>query len=163
MTIATAASPEPRARRILFASLALNLFFVGAAVAVAVHDTLFAVQARTVDIRSPAARIERMAAALPPADGTALRAEFATRAAAVDAARDAYRQAQDAVRDAIRAPNLDADAMRARMADVRTARQAFDQALQAVFVAAVPRMSPEGRVKLADTSAPRPPERNANR
>ena len=106
--------------------------------------------------RSPAARIDRLAATLPADDAEKLRSEFRSRQATVDAARDNYRRLQDVIRRALRAEPFDPAAMRAAMADARAARQAFDQALQGVVASAAEQMSVAGRDKLADWPASRP-------
>src|SRR5207302_9443454 len=94
---------ERASRFLLLASLGLNLFFVGATGALAARH-YFAERAATAAPldRSVAARIERLAATLPPADADALRAEYRVNSATVDASREAYRKAQDDVRATLR-------------------------------------------------------------
>jgi uncharacterized membrane protein len=166
MTMATAAVPgEDRASRwILLVSLALNLFFVGAAGAFVVRHYVVdsAGSAAPVD-RSVAARIERLASTLPASDGEILRGEYRARAATVDGSRDAYRAAQDEVRQTLRREPFQADAMRAAMSETRRARQAFDQLLQDVIASAAAKMSPAGRSKLAEWPPGPRPGRDASR
>ena len=153
MTIATSAAlGEDRASRwLLLASLALNVFLVGAAGAlVARHYWTAGAGAPPPLDRSVAARIERIAATLPAADADLLRTDYRANAGKVDASRDAYRQAQDDVRATLRAEPFQDDAMRAAMVKTRAARQAFDQQLQDAIASAAARMSPAGRNKLAD-------------
>ena len=112
--------------------------------------------AATVIDRSPAARIDRLAATLPAVDAEKLRGEFRRQQAGVDAARDNYRRLQDVIRHTLRAEPFDPVAMRAAMAEARAARQAFDHALQGVVAAAAEQMSVAGRNKLADWPGSRP-------
>jgi uncharacterized membrane protein len=152
MTMATSAIAEDRTSRwIVLVSLALNLFFVSAAGALMVRH-YFAdrpTSATPVD-RSVSARIERLAATLPPADAEILRAEYRANAASVDASREGYRKAQDDVRQTLRDEPFQAEAMRAAMIRTRAARQTFDQLLQDVIASAAGKMSAAGRNKLAD-------------
>src|SRR4051812_25620691 len=91
--LSSSAAPAPR--RLLLGSLALNLFFVGIIAALLV---------RTPELpdRSVAARIERLAASLPPADGDKLRAEFRADRAAVNGTRAAYDNARETIRGVLR-------------------------------------------------------------
>jgi uncharacterized membrane protein len=142
-------------RLLLVCSLALNVFFVGAAGALAARHYLAAPAPPAVVDRSVAGRIERLAAPLPAGDADILRAEFRDRSAAVEAVQGTYRQAQDRIRRALRANPFEAEPLREAMAGTRAARQDFDRALQEVIAAAADRMSPAGRDKLADWP-PRP-------
>jgi uncharacterized membrane protein len=130
-------------RWLLLGSLALNLFFVGIAVA------MFVRQPPPVD-RSISTRIERLAAALPDPDAEILRRNYQANRGAVDAARAAYENSRDSIRQALRREPFDAAAMRNAMTQTRTARQNFDQLLQNVIVAASGEMSQAGRSRLAD-------------
>jgi uncharacterized membrane protein len=152
MTLATSAvaGGERTARWVLVGSLALNLFFVCATGALMVrHYVADSVTATPVD-RSVAARMERLAATLPPADAAILRADYRANAPTVDAARDAYLKAQDEVRQTLRDELFQVDAMRAAMIRARAARQSFEQLLQDVIASASAKMSAAGRSKLAD-------------
>jgi uncharacterized membrane protein len=158
MTFAHIAStPGSTPRWLLFASLALNLFFAGIAGALIVrHYTAAPAATTSVGERGDAARIEYLASLLPPADGTILRNHFAARRAAIEAARSNYRAKQETIRQALREETLNAGAMRTAMAETRAARQNFDQILHGVIAGAASEMSPAGRRKLADwRSAPR--------
>jgi uncharacterized membrane protein len=141
---------------LLLVSLALNLFFVGVGAAYVVRHYFSAPPAATAIDRSPAARIDRLAATLPAADAEKLRGEFRRQQAGVDAARDNYRRLQDVIRQTLRAEPFDPAAMRTAMAEARAARQAFDHALQGVVAAAAEQMSVAGRNKLADWPGSRP-------
>jgi len=152
MTLATSAVPggERTSRWVLLGSLALNLFFVCATGALMVrHFVADSVTAAPVD-RSVAARIERLAATLPPADAAILRADYRANAPTVDASREAYLKAQDEVRQALRDDPFRVEAMRAAMIRARAARQSFDQLLQDMIASASDKMSAGGRNKLAD-------------
>jgi uncharacterized membrane protein len=147
----TASSPAPassgrRSRWILFASLALNLFFIGACAAFAWRHYAWERHGPW----TPATRMERLAAALPPGDGEKLRGEFRAQQRNIEAAITAYRQAQRHMREALRAEPFNAETLRAAMAEARTARGKLDEALQDVIATAGAAMTPEGRRSLAD-------------
>ena len=133
-------------RRILFISLALNLFFVGAWAALAWRHYAWDHHRPW----TPAVRIERLAEALPATDAEKLRAEFRARQSNIDAAIASYRQAQRAMREALRADPFDPAALRTAMADARSARSRLDEGLQDVIATAGAMMTPEGRRSLAD-------------
>jgi uncharacterized membrane protein len=135
------ATPAPR--RLLFGSLALNLFFIGVTAALLVR-------APAPPDRNIGARIERLAASLPQADGDKLRADFNTERAAVNATRLNYDKARDGIRTVLRTEPFDAAAMREAMSKARAARQDFDLVLHGVIAKAAAEMTPAGRQKLAD-------------
>jgi uncharacterized membrane protein len=143
---------EDRASRwILLVSLGLNLFFIGAGGTLAARHYLADKTVATAPVdRSVAARIERLAATLPSADGEILRAEYRANASTVDGTRDTYRKAQDEVREILRSEPFSPDAMRAAMSKARMARQTFAHQLQDVIATAAAKMTPAGRSKLAD-------------
>jgi uncharacterized membrane protein len=142
-----APAPASRwSRRILYVSLALNLFFVGAWAALAWRHYAWDHHRPW----TPATRIERLAEALPSADAEKLRAEFRAHQSTIDATVSAFRQAQRAVRDALRAEPFNPAALRSAMADARMARSRLDEALQDVIATAGATMTPEGRRSLAD-------------
>ena len=147
----TVSPPVPaRSRRwsrwILFVSLALNLFFIGAWAAFAWRHYAWERHRPW----TPATRIERLAAALPAGDAEKLRSEFRTHQGNIEAAVAAYRQAQRKTREALRAEPFNADALRSVMAEARNARGKLDEALQDVIASAGAAMTPEGRRSLAD-------------
>ena len=147
----TASSPAPAPvsrwpRWILFASLALNLFFVGAWAAFAWRHYA----GERHGPWDPATRMERLAASLPPGDGEKLRGEFRAHQKNIETAITLYRQAQRRTRDALRAEPFNAETLRAVMAEARTARGKLDEALQDVIATAGAAMTPEGRRSLAD-------------
>ena len=140
---------RPASRLILLVSLALNLFFIGAAVALAWRHYAWSPE-RGPGYWTPAARIERLAAVLPAADAEKLRAVLRERIATIDAANNTYRMVQERLRAALRAEPFSADAARTAMAEARAARAKLDEALQEVIVSASAQMAPESRHRLAD-------------
>ena len=154
MSVAQAFSATERgsSRWLLLGSLALNLFFVGVAIAMAVRAPAPSYWDRNVFVR-----VERLAATLPPADADILRGEInANRAAIVDA-QASYHAAQDHIHQVLRQEPFDVEALRAAMTKTRAGRQAFDQSIQGVFAVIAGKISPAGRQALADW----PPGRKA--
>lgn len=154
MTIAQHAPTTIRvsSRWLLLGSLALNLFFIGVAVALAVRSPAPPTWDRDVFVRT-----ERLAATLPPADADILRGEIKAHRDTIESLQNKYSMAREAIRDTLRQDTFDPTAMRAAMAQTRAARQAFDQTIQGVFAGSAARMSPAGRKALADW----PPGRKA--
>ncbi len=132
-------------RWLLLGSLALNLFFVGIAVAMAVRAPSPPPWDRNVFVR-----VDRLAASLPPADGDLLRGQIKAGTAAIEDTQARYRTAQDGIRSMLRQEPFDTAALQAAMAATRAARQNFDQTIQGVFAHAASQMSPAGRRALAD-------------
>ena len=155
MTLAqTASFTERRSSRwLLLGSLALNLFFIGVAIAMAIRGP---VPPPTWD-RNVFVRAERIAATLPPTDADVLRGAINGNKQALETAQTDYRAAQDGIRAALRAEPFKQDDLRAAMTKTRGARQAFDQLLQGAFADAAAKMSPAGRQALAAW----PPGRNS--
>jgi uncharacterized membrane protein len=139
------ASARGGMRWLLLGSLALNLFFIGIAIAMAVRPA----PAPTWD-RNVFVRVERLAASLPPSDADILRGEINGKRAALEGAQMQYRGAQDEIRASLRAEPYASETTRAAMAKTRAARQSFDQMLQGVFADATAKMSPAGRKAVAD-------------
>jgi uncharacterized membrane protein len=154
MTIAQMAPAMTRgsSRWLLLGSLALNLFFVGVAVAFAIRAPAAPSWDRNVFVR-----VERVAATLPPADADLLRGQINGNRSTIEDTQTKYRTAQDAIRATLRQDPFDAAAMGAVMAKTRAARQNFDQVIQGVFAGAAAQMSSAGRHALADW----PPRRNS--
>lgn len=148
MSIAQLAPTMKRfsSRWLLLGSLALNLFFIGAAIALAVRPPA---PAPAWD-RDVFVRIERIAASLPSGDTTILRGQIAANRDGIESAQAKYRSAQNVIREALRAEPFDAEALRVAMANTRAARQAFDQTVQGVFAGSAAQMSQIGRQALAD-------------
>jgi len=132
-------------RWLLLGSLALNLFFVGVAVAMAIRSPAPPAWDRNVLVR-----VERIAATLPPADADLLRSQITANRETIEDAQTKYRTAQDSIRTTLRQDPFDPAEMRAAMAKTRAARQNFDQVIQGVFAGLAPQMSPAGRHALAD-------------
>jgi uncharacterized membrane protein len=133
-------------RWLLLGSLALNLFFIGAAVALAIRPPA---PPPTWD-RDVFVRVERLASALPPADADILRGNINADRAIIETTQREYRDAQNSIRATLRQEPFDAAAMQAAMAKTRAARLAFDQTIQAAFAKAAAEMSQAGRNTLAD-------------
>jgi uncharacterized membrane protein len=143
-------------RWLLLGSLALNLFFVGAAGAVAFRYSgpVPLTHVARID-HDLASRLDRIAASLPPTDAEAMRAQLRAEAEQVATAQADLRLSQEAVRKSLRAEPFNPEAMRAAMADNRTARENFDQVLHDMLASAAANMSVVGRNKLADWPAER--------
>ena len=137
---------------LLLGSLALNLFFIGWVVAMAIRQPPAPVWDRNVFVR-----VERLAATLPAADAAILRSEIDASRQQLDGAQNRYRDSQREIRAAIRSEPYNPEAVRSAMAQTRAARQAFDQMIQGVFVEATTKMSAAGRKAVADW----PPGRNS--
>jgi uncharacterized membrane protein len=147
MTVAQYAATTTRgsSRWLLLGSLALNLFFVGVAVAMAVRAPAPPAWDRNVFVR-----VEHIADTLPPSDADLLRGQITANRQLIDEAQTKYHTAQDSIHAALRRQPFDAGALRAAMAQTRAARQSFDQVIQGVFAFSAAQMSPAGRQALAD-------------
>ena len=132
-------------RWLLLGSLALNLFFIGVAIAMAVRAPAPPSWDRNVFVR-----VERIAASLPAADADLLRGRVNTNRASIEDMQTTYRAAQDEIRSILRREPFDAAAVQAAMAKARLARQDFDQAIQGAFATSAAQMSQAGRNALAD-------------
>ena len=154
MSIAQAfpAMDRPSSRWLLLGSLALNLFFVGIAIAMMVRSPAPSYWDRNVFVR-----VERLAATLPPADTDILRGEINANRTAIENAQAAYHAAQDSIHDVLRQEPFDAEALRAAMAKTRAARLASDQTIQGVFAGIASKISPAGRQALANWPPGRKP------
>ncbi|MDO8877278.1 MAG: periplasmic heavy metal sensor [Pseudolabrys sp.] len=133
-------------RWLLLGSLALNLFFIGAAIALAVRPPA---PAPAWD-RDVFVRVERIAGTLPAADAAILRAQIQANRGGIESTQEKYRSAQGTIREALRTEPFDAEALRAAMGNARTARQTFDQTIQGVFAGSAAQMTQGGRQALAD-------------
>ena len=147
MTLAQFAPAMTRgsSRWLLLGSLALNLFFVGAAVAMAIRAPAAPAWDRNVFVR-----VERIATTLPPSDADLLRGQIDTNRAAIEDTQTKYRTAQHEIRVTLRQDPFDPAALREAMAKSRAARQNFDQVVQGVFAGVATQMSAAGRHALAD-------------
>jgi uncharacterized membrane protein len=154
MSIAQAVPTMDRSssRWLLLGSLALNLFFLGVAIAMAVRAPAPSYWDRNVFVR-----VERLAATLPPADADILRSRINANRTAIEDAQTAYHTSQDQIHEVLRQEPFDVEVMRAAMAKTRAGRQAFDQTIQGVFAGVAASLSPAGRQALANW----PPGRKA--
>jgi uncharacterized membrane protein len=143
--IAPLSAERSGSRWLLLGSLALNLFFVGAAIAMAVRAPTQGWWDQDVFVR-----VERLAATLPEQDAAIVRAQIQSNHDAIAGAQKSYRVDQDAIRATLRKEPFDVEAMRAAMATTRAARQTYDQTIQGVFSTAAAQMSQAGRNALAD-------------
>ena len=148
MSLAPAAMTRGSSRWLLLGSLALNLFFIGVALAIAVRPTP-APSASTWD-PDVFVRMERIAQTLPPADAALLREQVNADRATVTTAQQAYQHDRETIREALRAQPFDASALRAAMSRTRADRQNYDQILQNLFAEAASKMSAQGRLALAN-------------
>jgi uncharacterized membrane protein len=143
-----------RVRWLLLGSLVLNLFFVGAAGAVALRYSSSVPLSTVARIdHSAADRLNRLAATLPMTDATVMRTELRVDAVQIAAAQADLRLSQEKFRDSLRAEPFDLGAMRVALVQVQTARDKFDLVLHNVIAAAAAKMSVVGRNKLADWPA----------
>ncbi len=140
-----------RVRWLLLGSLALNLFFVGAAGAVAYRYSSPVPLATVARIdHGLASRLNRIAASLPSTDAKIMRSELRAAEEKVAAAQADLRLSQDEVRSSLRAEPFDPEAVRTAMADNRAARDNFDEVLHDMIATAAAKMSVVGRNKLAE-------------
>ncbi|HZP77889.1 MAG TPA: periplasmic heavy metal sensor [Pseudolabrys sp.] len=153
---ASSVSVRGSSRWLLLGSLALNLFFVGALIAMAVRSAP-APQAWDRDIF---VRVERIAATLPPADAAILKDNVKAQRESIERTQFAYHTAQDSIHEMLRQEPFRVEAMRAAMTETRAARQTFYQLIQGIFAASAAQMSPAGRHALADWPPGRKPANN---
>lgn len=140
------AQARPRTRWLLLGSLALNLFFIGIAIAMVVrHPPPPRAWDRDIFVRT-----ERLAEGLPKADRDILLQQIQANRPAIEKTQNEYRAAQESIRANLRKEPFNINAMRAAMNDTRVARQAFDVAVQNAFASAAEQMSQNGRTALAD-------------
>lgn len=144
-TEAAAARPRRGIRWLLFGSLALNLFFIGIAVALAVRASEPRRWHRDVFVRT-----ERLASTLPKADAAILLDQMKASHDAIKTTQKKYRDARDDIRDRLRQQPFSEQDVRAAMAASRAARQSYDEVLHGMFADAAAKMSAEGRRAMAD-------------
>ena len=113
MTVAQYAPAMTRfsSRWLLLGSLALNLFFVGVALAMAIRAPAPPAWDRNVFVR-----VEHIADTLPPADADLLRGQINANRQLIDDAQRQYHPAQDQIHETLRREPFDVEAMRAAMA-----------------------------------------------
>jgi len=132
-------------RWLLLGSLALNLFFVGIALAMIIRAPAPSYWDPNVLVR-----IERLAATLPPADAGILRNQIDANRAAIEDAQTKYHSARQHIHEVLRREPFDVEAMRAATAQTRTSRLNFDQTVQGVFADIAAKITPAGRQALAN-------------
>jgi uncharacterized membrane protein len=112
-----------RVHWLLLGSLALNLFFVGGAGAVAFrYNSPVPLTTVTRIDHNLVGRLNRVADGLPPEDADAMRAQLRTDAEKLAAVQADLRLSQDDMRKNLRAEPFDADAMRGAMAENHAAQ-----------------------------------------
>lgn len=143
MTTTAIARPGGRTRIFLVVSLALNLFLAG--MMVAWH------------MRPPPPpgpwferMIQRMSGDLAPADRDILQAAYQARRPELDRMDKDVQAARERVGAAMRAQPYDPAALEKAMADARDAREPVVETVEQAVAEAAAKMSPEGRMKLAD-------------
>ena len=139
-------------RWLLLGSLALNLFFVGVAVAMAIRAPAPSYWDPDVFVR-----VERLAATLPPADADILRGQINANHAAIEQTQTQYHAARQRIHDALRQEPFNVEAMRTAMAQTRASRMAYDQTIQNVFADIAAKITPAGRQALANWPPGRKP------
>src|ERR1039458_5367842 len=107
---ASAITPGP-SRWLLLGSLALNLFFVGVALAMAIRAPAPPAWDRNVFVR-----VEHIADTLPPADADQLRGQINANRQLLDDTQRQYHSAPDPIHETLRHEPFDVEAMRAAMA-----------------------------------------------
>src|SRR6478609_2503995 len=132
-------------RWLLLGSLALNLFFVGIALAMVIRAPAPSYWDPNVFVRA-----ERLAATLPPADGEILRKHIDANHVAIEDAQSKYHSARQHIHAVLRQEPFDVEAMRTATAQTRTARLNFDQTVQGVFADIAAKITPAGRQALAN-------------
>jgi len=148
---AMSATTSGSSRWLLLGSLALNLFFVGVAVAMVIRAPAPSYWDRNVFVR-----VERLATTLPPADADLVRGAMNANLDVIEAAQAKFHEAREHIHTTLRQEPFDPAALRAAMADSRNARLALDQLVQGAFANTAGQMSAAGRHALADW----PPGRN---
>lgn len=132
-------------------SLALNVFF---ATVIAMRPPHFG---HPPGPPNPNHIVERIADVLPPADAAILRQVFAAHSADIERGHALMHVMPNRVRAILAAPQLDNAALGQVMADDRAARATMDEAIQAVVMETIPKLSDEGRARLSRWD-PRPPD-----
>jgi uncharacterized membrane protein len=145
INMSPAVTSRGSSRWLLLGSLALNLFFIGIAIAMFVRAPGPPTWDRNVFVR-----VERITASLPPSDADILRGQIKARHDTIEDTQSKFRASQDTIRAMLRKEPFDIAAVQDAMAKARTARQNFDQTIQGIFASSAAQMSPAGRQALAD-------------
>jgi uncharacterized membrane protein len=143
--VKTATPPGRLLRWAFLVSLALNLFFIGAATTHALRN-----QIDGQGHYKPGLRLDAMVETLPAADGAKLRAALDADMDKVTAAHEAYRAAQATARQALQAQPFDQPVLDRALADIRSKREVLQRVLQTVVSRAAAQMSPDGRERLGE-------------
>jgi uncharacterized membrane protein len=148
MSIAQALTTTTRgnSRWLLLGSLALNLFFIGVAVAIAIRGP--ASPSRWD--RNVFVRVERLAATLPQADADIVRSAMQAHHDAIESAQGKYHSSREHIHETLRHDPFKVEDLRAAMAETRMARQNFDQVIQGVFADVALQLSAAGRHAIAN-------------
>lgn len=134
---------------LLIASLALNLLLVAAIGAYSLRQNTQTAGERW------AAKMERLADAMPAADGGMLRGALAAHMPTLEAARAELRTSREAIAGALRTDPFDRAALERAMADFGIKRVGLQRAYQAMIADGAAGMSADGRAKMADWSSRR--------
>ncbi|MGB7259959.1 MAG: periplasmic heavy metal sensor [Pseudolabrys sp.] len=135
---------QPIYRWLTLTSLGLNLLFAGIAIAIVIR-----IPTTPADY-DVFVHFERLSNTLPPADARLLRGQINASREAIKTAQMQYHAMQDQIRKTLRRDPFDLAAARAGMANIRVARENFDQVIQNAVAITAPQMSPAGRRALAD-------------
>lgn len=145
MSTTAVARPRSQTRVFLVLSLALNLFLGGVMVAWHMRPPPPPPQGPWFE-----RMIQRMSTDLPPADRDVLQAAYQTRKGELDRMDKDVQAARERVGAAMRAQPYDPAALDKAMADARDAREPVLESVEQAVAEAAAKMSPEGRMKLAD-------------
>ncbi len=134
---------------LLLASLAANVFL---GVTVGMH---FSRGPKGPPPR-PERLLEEMADVLPPEDARVLRAAMEAHRTDFSESRDEPRRHHEQIRLALMAEPFDVEAFRRASSEFRAKRERMGDRLDVVLIEALPKMSPEGRKRLAEFRPPPP-------
>jgi uncharacterized membrane protein len=101
--------------------------------------------------------IDHVVGILSPADATIVRAAFDRHKAALESNEALAHALPERLREVLRHEPLDEAALLAVVTKGRAAHNLMDDALTDTLMEAAPKISPEGRAKLADMRPPGPP------
>lgn len=136
----------------LLLSLAVNVFLLSAFLARPDHPM-------PPPPRNPISMLESMAERLPPADGAILRAAIAAETQKSGQLPDDRPPGPGRLQTAMAADPFDAEKFRQEAQAMNNERLAVSEAMTRIFLDALPRMSAEGRRRVADFRPPPPPQR----
>jgi len=145
MTTTAVARPGGRTRIFLALSLALNLFLAG---------TMIAWHMRPPPPPPPGPwferMIQRMSAGLPQADREILQTAYQARKGELERMDKDVQAARERVGAAMRAQPYDPAVLEQAMAQARDVREPVVESVEQAVAEAAAKMTPEGRMKLAD-------------